>query len=94
LSCVPFVIRTPVSIKKEFKKIRNNKFREKKRERNRKVKEEEQGYIAVCTLKIQFSHQILGDLYTSNIMSCEHIKPLDFQYRSLPCLATYSSTKN
>jgi len=70
------------------------KIREKKSERTKKVKEEERGCIAVCSLKKFSLHiQILGDLYISNIISFEHIKPLGFQYRSLPCLATYSSTQ-
>jgi len=41
LCCVSFVIRTPVSIKKTDQKVSENKFREKKRERTKKVEEEE-----------------------------------------------------
>jgi len=53
LCCVSFVIRTPVSKKKERvqKKVREKKIREKKRERTEKVEEEERGCIAVCSLK-------------------------------------------
>jgi hypothetical protein len=92
LCCVSFVIRTPVSIKKEFKK-NQKKIQRKEKRKNRKV-EEEGLYCGLLTEKFSLHIQILGDLYTSNTILFEHIKSLDFQYRSLPCLATYSSTKN
>jgi len=76
LCCVSFVIRTPVSIKKEIKKVKNQR-REKRK--NKKIEEEEKGlYCGLPTEKFSLHIQILGDLYTSNNTSCEHIKPLDF----------------
>jgi len=79
-------------IKKEIKKsVKKNseKRKEKEQKKNRR-----RGKGLYCGLLTENSvHiQILGDLYISNIISFEHIKPLGFQYRSLPCLATYSST--
>jgi len=47
---VSFVIRTPVSIRKGVKKIKEKNQRKEKR-KNRKVEEEERGCIAVCLLK-------------------------------------------
>jgi len=87
-------IRTPVSIKKYFK---NQKKRSSKKRKEKEQKKNKRGkglYCGLLTEKFSLRIQILGDLYTSNIISFEHIKSLDFQYRSLPCLATYSSTKN
>jgi len=79
LCCVLFVIRTRVSIKKEIKKVSDKKIREEKRERTKKIEEEEKGlYCGLLTKKISLRIQILGDLYTRNTISFEHIKSLDF----------------
>jgi len=94
LCCVSFVIRTSVSIKKEFKKIEKKIKLEKRKVKKQKRKRRGKGlYCGLVTENFSLHIQILGDLYTSNVISFEHIKPLDFQYRSLPCSATYSSTK-
>jgi len=94
LCCVSSVIRTPVSIKKEFKKkVSEKKIQRKEKRKNRKSRTRRKGlYCGLLTEKFSLHIRILGDLDTSNIISFEHIKSLDFQYRSLSCLATYSST--
>jgi len=94
LCCVLFVIRTPISIKKRVQK-KIKKKSEKRKEKEQKSRRRGKGmYCGLLTGKFSLHIQILVDFYNSNIISFEHIKPLDFQYRSLPCLATYSSTKN
>ena len=71
------------------------KIQRKEKRKNRKSRRRGKGlYCGLLTEKFSLHIQILGDLYTSNIIPFEHIKPLDFQYCSLPCLATYSSTQN
>jgi len=58
---VSFVIRTSVSIKKEFKKIRNKKFQRKEKRKNRKVKEEEKGlYCGLLTENSVYLFRFLG----------------------------------
>jgi len=51
LCCVLFVIRTLVSIKKEFKKKLEKKYQRKEKRKSRKVEEEERGCITVCSLE-------------------------------------------
>jgi len=81
LCCVSFVILTPVSIKKKSsKKIRSKKNSEKRKEK-KKQNSGRRGkglYSGLLTEKFSLHIQILGDLYTSKIISFEHIKPLDF----------------
>ena len=79
---VLFVILTPVSIKKE-KKIREKKVQKKEKKKKRKIQKisKRRGKGLNCGLlmeKISLHIQILGDLYTSNIICFEHIKSLDF----------------
>jgi hypothetical protein len=55
---------------------------------------ESRGCVVGCIIA-NFSLQIWvgGHFHSSNFISFEHMKPLGLQYRCLPCLATYSSTK-
>jgi len=88
------LLYAPLLVKKELKKVKEKNQRKEKR-KNKKSRRRGKGlYCGLLSGKISLHIQILVDLYNSNIISFEYIKPLDFQYRSLPCLATYSSTKN
>jgi hypothetical protein len=79
LCCVSFVIRTPVSIKKRVQKKSEKKIRERKEKEQKKSIRRRKGlYCGLLTEKFSLHIQILGDLYTSNIISFEHIKSLDF----------------
>jgi len=68
---------TPVSVQK----IEKNQRKENKKKRKMQKRRKRRGkglYCGLLTEKISLHIQILGDLYTSNIISFEYIKPLDF----------------
>jgi len=77
-----FVIRTRISIKKSGKKREERRKKDSKKEVKRI---ESRGYVAGCIIaNFRLYFQVGGNLYSSNFISFEHIKPLGLQYRSLP----------
>ena len=92
---ISFVISTPVSVikkKEESKKRRRKEYSKKKRE-STSEKILKNFVLRLVAEIFSFHIQVGGNLDSSNFFFLSTSFSLDWQYRSPPCSATYSSTK-